>query len=443
MSYTEQLLKLPVSTLLKGCCLGRDGKPLSKGDLIKEVAREAYNCTRKAIVVESDAELINAIKIGLSCRAGGNSNETIKDLVENAHIAFKEKVMKILKLSAESMGSYVPKFSNPNISDAPVFFDAPKKLESGVNSASCDLAITGSGNGANVTGYSFLSSTYVFNGVEKSIFNLINEKNKIVMNLIDELAGDQISDKIYNATVVSVEREMSSTVNQFYKQSVVEFDGELIACTPLLSASMAVGMKRSIDDVFADGGRVPYTRFAVGGTNSQNVAALNADLGGGTSRVTAWIPRAASRTSIFTTIAQLNKFILDQSIRNECATLASTLMKIENKGSSNVYDRTKIDRIFSRAASAFLYKVQELCSDLHELDEEKRAKSVSSVDGKWIDYIEASTKRSVSECSVNIAFDIAASVKREISRNALSVHIEDSAIDAMCKILENKGKLCL
>lgn len=443
MSYTEQLLKLPVSTLLKGCCLGRDGKPLSKGDLIKEVSREAYNCTRKAIVVESDAELINAIKIGLSCRAGGTGNETIGDLIDNAHTAFKGKVAKVLKVSAETMGSYVPKFSNPNISDAPVFFDALQKLDSGVTTASCDTAITGSGNGANITGHSFLSSTYVLNNVEKSVFALINEKNTTVLELIDDLAGESISDVIYNATVVSLERKMSSTVDQFYKQSIVEFDGELIACTPLLSASMAVDMKRSIDGVYADGGRVKYMKFAVGGSNSQNVAALNADLGGGTSHVTAWIPRAVSRTPVFTAIAQLNKFILDQSIKNECATLAAMLLKIESKGNSNVYDRTKVDRIFSRAASAFLYRVKELCSDLRELDEEKRAKAVSSINKKWIDYIESSTKQSVSDCSVNIAFDIAASVKREISRNALSIHIEDSAIGAMCKILEKKGELCL
>ena len=66
MTYTEQLLKLPVSTELKGCLIGGDGKPLAKGDLLKEVSREAYNCTRKAIVVNSDAELKKAIKIGLS-----------------------------------------------------------------------------------------------------------------------------------------------------------------------------------------------------------------------------------------------------------------------------------------------------------------------------------------------------------------------------------------
>ena len=430
MTYTEQLLKLPVSTELKGCLIGGDGKPLAKGDLLKEVSREAYNCTRKAIVVNSDAELKKAIKIGLSCRAGGTSNETINDLIENAHIVFKNKVAGILEVSATGIGEFVPKFSNPNVSDAPVFFKEQKGLTSGVTSASCNYSVTGSGNGANITGYSFLSSTYILNNVEKNI-------------LIDELAGTIISDRVHAATSISLEREMCATVDQFYKQSITEFDGELIACTPLLSASMAVEMKRSIDDVFANDGRISYSKFAVGGTNSQNVAALNADLGGGTHHVTAWIPRAVSVTPIYNVIGRLNNFSLSGSIRHECSILASLLEKTESKGNSNISDRAKIDRVFSRAASVFLYMVKELCGDLAYMDDEKRMKAILSINDKWVDYINSSSKQDVADRSVNIAFSIAESVKREISRNAFSVHVEPSAIKEMCKVLENKGGLCL
>lgn len=444
MACTEILLKLSLDTNLKDCVDGYDGKKLSKGDLIKEISREAYNCTRGAVFVDSQLELINAIKMALSCRVKAGSYETISDLLDHSKFAFCSKVKSNLAKAAASMGNYIPKFSNSNISDAGVFFPKVPLIESGFTSYLCGQAISGSGNGAYITAYGFLSSKYRVDGKVKSIFDLIHDRNKSVLKLLDDLAGEKISDEICLSVDACLKRKPTTVVDQFYKQNFVEYDGEMISCTPLLSVGMAIEVKNSIDSIFKnEQGNLQYSRFRVGGTNSQNVSILNSDLGGSPWHFKAWIPRPKNGDSVFKKFGRLRNFTSNKEVNAECSQLKIYLARINAKGTSNASMRDAINQAFVRCAELYITSLKDALTGLQCATEKDRSAAICGIDDVVLRYLRAETKREVSSAGFDMGLLLAGKIKTHLNLNMMPFHIDECAISAMCGVFERNGDLCL
>lgn len=446
MSYTELLLEQMPTRLLSEVSSQLEPK-LAVNDLLKSIAKETFNVTMPVLQVKNEIDFKKAVRFAISAKyLTGKDLITLGDLTQMASDVFADKLMNKLVRAAKSMGTHVHKMTSTCIDDSANYFNELPKIHSGINSSnlSCERQITGSKDGVLVAAYGFLSACHkIANGEATSLFDRIVNREPLVIKLLSELSQNtQFVEDLACAAAEHKKENAAKKVSQFHKQSFINYSGQRITVTPLQSVLTTVALKKAIDNIYQQKGRINIKRYAAGGNNNQNVSALNQDLGGSIPHIKAWIPSQKKQHDAFYYLYRTRRLTLSKPQKELIATLAWSIGRIENKKNINQHDKKINDNIFSKLANILRIDLEAFAFEINQLDETKVNDIKSSLNPMIKNYFSATTIQEKTESSEDLALKIVALASAEMKRHKLNIQIEDSAFDTATKVFEKGDVLC-
>lgn len=450
MQLTSRLLQYSPNTELSVIALEIDNK-LSCSDLLKQVAREMFNSTQPVININSDLEFATAIKIAISAKYSKPKDiNTIDDLIQSASDFFKLKIHGKLIKAACQMGTHVPKMTSTCIGDSAVFFEQAPQLTSGITSATLNsnCSITGSKDGTFIASYGLLSAVYKDKNGTASIFDRIIAKDPIVLKTLNDLGGEsdeQFIDDLVDAARNQHTRRLSKNdeVSQYYKQNFVNYNGKRITVTPLQSVTTTISLKNAINDIYLKkNGRVNCNYYAAGGANTQNVSALNQDIGGAIPHLSAWIPSKHKCKDAFYFMMLTKTLLLSVDQKQLITELAHKIKEIERKEHSCFDERNEIDRLFGLIASFLLRDLISFAGSINKLEQHELIPIKKKINYDIELYFKASSIPEKSEASELLALKLLVLVAAELDEVRLNSHITDRVFSVMTKIFEKGNVLC-
>lgn len=421
---------------------------LTLDDLTKGVARECFNATMPVLILPSEDALKKAIQFAIVCKyAKAKEYKTLRELFAQAKTCFEDKLLDKLVRASRSMGTHVPKMMSTNISDSAISFAALKPLSSGITSSNIhsNRNYTGSKDGTLVAAFGFLSATYkVGEGKAMSLFERIANEDKTLIKLLHELSGDKtFVSELIDAAKVQLTAEPSSSISQFHKQNFVEFAGERITLTPLQSVNTTVGLKRAIDEIFRSKARVSIKRYVAGGAQSQNVSALNQDLGGAIPHIQAWIPNMRRKRNAFYYVFRHRNLFLNREQKSHVSTLGWWMGKMEESQKNNLQSRTRLDNLFNKLAQEWLLEFTLFAQEIDRIKDESVLENIRSrINPLIARYLKANTKQLKSEVAEDLAIELVGLCRKQLQRNKLNHHIDDQSMDVMCRVFEKGEVTC-
>lgn len=443
MCLTTQLVKQSTNTVLADF---QDGLKLD--ELLRNLARETFNCTYPIVCVDDESQFKVAIKIAISAKNVKPSDvTTLQDLISLSSDWYKEKLLSKMVNASKHMGSHIPKATSSCIGQGAAFFPTLPRLDTGITSASCDSGrhISGSVNGLLIAGFGLLASTYRIGDDEpRSMFERLTNEEPVVLELLAELGTDDVVIKeLIDTAREQLDSEISNTVSQFHKQSFVNFNGNRITVSPIQSVNTSVSLKHAINNVFNNDARVNIKSYAAGGANSQNVSAINQDLGGSIPHLKAWIPSQNRPRNVFNFVYRTKQLKLNAEQKLIINRLALAINRVESKGSSNLQDRKVIENTFSSIASLFIRELSDFVDDVNNIDDQSKLLEIAKrLNGEIKAYLTATSIKDKTVAAEYIALELLTKISIELKRNELNVHIEDSALKTIISLLNKEDLSC-
>lgn len=447
MSYTQRLLNESGQTKLADFANVVNDK-FNTSDLIKLIARETFNCTSKIINVNNDNDFKRSVKIAIAAKyVKPGDVKTINDLINFSCPSYESKIHDKLIRASKSIGTHVHKMTSTCIEDSANFFDKQTALSSGITSATVDSGryVTGSKDGTLVAVFGLLSSTHSINGSEPlSIFErLANEEPVIIDTLTDLGADKEFISELIDSAYEHKNEAASNKISQFHKQNFINFGGKRIVVTPIQSVNTTVALKHAVNEIYEAKGRVNVKYYTAGGAQSQNVSALNQDLGGGIPHLKAWIPSQNKTANAFTIAAKTRNLQLNKEQRQLVSKLAWANARIEDKTNSNTHDRKIIENLFFKLSAYLVDDLEAFAAEINKLDDDLKLKSISDkMNANIKDYFNADSVKSKSDSIELIALEFVSKISAEMKRNKLNVNIETSAINTIVTALEKADIIC-
>ena len=444
MTITEKLLQTPNCEL---ALFAKTHTEYTVSDLIKQLARETFNVTHKAINVASEVDFIRAVKVGVTAKYCSPKNiDVIADFEDQAPDFFTAKMKSNLIKSISEIGTHIPKMTNTGIDDCALFFDKQPKLKTGITSASFnDHVITGSKDGTLISLYGLLSATHAINNnPPASIFSRLVNDEPVIRKLLSQLTDqdDALIDAAIAAAKQKYNHRSTLKISQYHKQNFVNYNDNVIVVTPLQSALTTVELRDAISSVYDNNGRVNTKKYFAGGANTQNVSALNQDIGGGINHLTAWIPNALKRNSAFHFMRQTKNITLNENQKLLIINLNNTILRIEGVGHSVFDQRKYIDELFFNITIDFRSTLENFADEVKKLsatDVEIISRQMNPLIKKYFKADSISEKENASK---ELAFILVALSAAQIKRVGFNPHINDRVLTLVTKTLDCGKVLC-
>ena len=445
MIFTEYVLTQPSSTCLDALATEID-KELKKKDLLATIAREMFNASMPTLRVKNYDDFIKALKIGLSAKfADMKSLKTIDDFVKYADEAFTNKISHILLAAIAGIGTHVPKMQSTLVPDPAVSFSTDQTTpKTGITSLSMDNTrkITGSKDGKYISGYGFLSASYqINNNAPKSLFQLLIEEDEYFIGFLKCFYDVPEIEVLISTAKKKVTEAPSMTVSQFQKQNFVDFCGKKIVVTNIQSVETTVALRQRINKMFEQRGYVNTKRYFAGGANSQNVSALNQDIGGGIPHLKAWIPSNVNNHDVFYYAYLMRSVKLNLQQKVLVKKLAWIISRIEDKGSSNQNERTAIENVANKITVMYLENLSLFADEISLIDNPDKLERLRLIINQDIkNYLTATSKADKSDASESIAFSLIDVMAKEMKRNKLDHNVGINTFNIIQSVLEG-GKI--
>ncbi|MDH5231665.1 MAG: hypothetical protein OEZ58_18560 [Gammaproteobacteria bacterium] len=198
---------------------------------------------------------------------------------------------------AHQIGTHHHKTMNDKIPSPPLLIalDDVEQPRQSVNSQNVGMArsLSGSGNGANIAHYQFLTMTLNINGEVGAIIEFIASKNRAMWA---ELVALGTPEPVLERVAFDyTNRQMQGDdlfLHRGSKQVFVYFGDQYISVTPVASSKVVAAFEKSLSDVRAEhNARVFTINTKVGGTKPQNAGTLINDSGGFVRHLSMGFPR--------------------------------------------------------------------------------------------------------------------------------------------------------